>query len=310
MSKKPNILEMARAPFLFAIVVPLAISTLLSVHITGRLNLLGLTFASLLGISLHVTTNVYNDIYDTKQGADTSRSAENEFSGGSGILVNHPDMEKSMLTLARTGIVLGTIGYFGLLLISESKFWPTLTFIFLVSVFLSKYYTAGPFQFAYRGLGEIVVWFGFGPLAVLLGAIGQNVGFHPYIISIMPITGLSTLFIVWMGQMVDLPDDKAAGKRGLVARMGLEKSVYGLLFIHILALINVIFVSFLLNPGRFLLVALIPHGFLLPLLFKKLSQEEKDKTLMREISKLNFILYVLFSVSLMIGFLFQLMAEI
>ncbi len=307
--KKPNLLEMARAPFLFAIIVPLAISTLLSVHITGRLDLLGLVFASLVGISLHISTNVYNDIYDTKQGADTSRSSENEFSGGSGILVNKPEMEKRMFRLARAGIVLGFIGYVGLLAISERKFWPILTLIFGVSVFLSKYYTAGPFKFAYRGLGEIVVWIGFGPLAVLLGSIGQNVGFHPYILSILPITGLSTLFIVWMGQMVDLPDDIAAGKKGLVARIGLEKSVYGLFLIHGLALFNVVFVSYILNPGWLLLLAVIPHAFLLPLMAKKLYKEEKERNLMKEISKLNFTLYALFSVFLMIGFLLQILVD-
>ncbi len=310
MSKKPNILEMSRAPFLFAIVVPLAISTLLSVYITGKLNLLGLVFASIIGVSLHVSTNVYNDIYDTKQGADTSRSSKNEFSGGSGILLSHPKMEKSMFTLARVGIVIGAFGYVGLLAISETKFWPILTFIFLVSAFLSKYYTAEPFKFAYRGLGEIVVWIGFGPLAVLLGAIGQNVGFHPYIVSIMPITGLSTLFIVWMGQIVDLPDDKAAGKRGLVARIGLKRSIYGLFVIHLLALANVIFVSYLLNPGDLLLIALIPHAILLSLIFKKIHQNRTDRSLMKEISKLNFTLYLLFSVSLIIGFLFQVLMEL
>ncbi len=302
---KPNLLEMARAPFLFAIIVPLTISTLLSVHITGSLNVLGLAFASMVGIGLHITTNVYNDIYDTKQGADTSRSSKSEFSGGSGILVDSPDMEKDMFNLARFGIIAGSIGYVGLLWTSEIRFWPILTFIFLVSVFLSKYYTAAPFKFAYRGLGEIVVWFGFGPLAVLLASTAQNVGFHPYIIAIMPITGLSTLFIVWMGQMVDLPDDVAAGKEGLVARIGLEKSVYGLFLIHILALVNVLFVSYILNPGIFLLVALIPHAFLLPLIFKKLNREDKDQKLISNVSKLNFTLYLLFSLFLTIGLLFQ-----
>ncbi len=303
--EKPNLLEMARAPFLFAIIVPLTIGTLLSVHITESLDVLGLLFASMVGIGLHVSTNVYNDIYDTKQGADTPRSSKNEFSGGSGILVDHPDMEKDMFNLARAGIITGSIGYVGLLWTSETRFWPILTFIFLVSVFLSKYYTASPFKFAYRGFGEIVVWFGFGPLAVLLASTAQNVGFHPYMISIMPITGLSTLFIVWMGQMVDLPDDVAAGKEGLVARIGLEKSVYGLLLIHILALVNVLFVSYILNPGIFLLVALIPHAFLLPPMFKKLNREDKNQKLISKVSKLNFTLYLLFSLSLIIGFFLQ-----
>ena len=303
--EKPNLLEMARAPFLFAIIVPLSIGTLLSVHITGSLDVLGLVFASMVGLGLHVSTNVYNDIYDTKQGADTVRSSKSEFSGGSGILVDNPDMEKDMFNLARAGIIFGSVGYIGLMWTSEARFWPMLTFIFLVSAFLSKYYTAAPFKFAYRGLGEIVVWFGFGPLAVLLASTAQNVGFHPYIISIMPITGLSTLFIVWMGQMVDLPDDVAAGKEGLVARIGLEKSVYGLLLIHILALVNVLFVSYILNPGIFLLVALIPHAFLLPPMFKKLNREDKNQKLISKVSKLNFTLYLLFSLSLIIGFFLQ-----
>jgi len=303
--EKPNLLEMARAPFLFAIIVPLSIGTLISVHITGSLDVLGLVFASLVGLGLHISTNVYNDIYDTKQGADTSRSSKSEFSGGSGILVDNLDMEKDMFNLARAGIVVGSIGYIGLLWTSETRFLPLLTFIFLVSVFLSKYYTAAPFKFAYRGLGEIVVWFGFGPLAVLLASTAQNVGFHPYIISIMPITGLSTLFIVWMGQMVDLPDDVAAGKKGLVARIGLEKSAHGLILIHTLALGNVILVSIILNPGIFLLVALIPHAFFLPLILKKFKGEDKEQKLISNVSKLNFTLYLLFSLSLIIGLLFQ-----
>ncbi|MFP3872781.1 MAG: prenyltransferase [Candidatus Aenigmatarchaeota archaeon] len=308
--KKPNLLEMARAPFLFAIIVPLTIGTLLSISITGELDILGFLFASLVGLGLHVSTNVYNDIYDTKQGADTSRSSESEFSGGSGILVKHPDMEREMFNLARAGIVVGSIGYVGLLWTSETGYWPILTFVFLVSVFLSKYYTAAPFKLAYRSLGEISVWVGFGPLAVLLASTAQNVGFHLYIISVMPITGLSTLFIVWMGQMVDIRDDIAAGKEGLVARIGLEKSVYGLFIIHILALINVIFVSFILNPGIFLLAASIPHAFLLPLMFKKLHLECKDRGSIEEVSRLNFTLYFLFSLSLMIGFLLHLLVEL
>jgi len=303
--EKPNLLEMARAPFLFAIVVPLTIGTLLSVSITGELDILGLVFASLVGLGLHISTNVYNDIYDTEQGADTSRSSKNEYSGGSGILVENPEMKKDMFNLARSGLIVGSIGFIGLLWTSQTRSWPILTFIFLVSVFLSKYYTAAPFKFAYRGLGEISVWFGFGPLAVLLASTAQNVGFHPYIISIMPITGLSTLFIVWMGQMVDLPDDIAAGKEGLVARIGTQKSIYGLFSIHGLALINVILVAFILNPGIFLLLALIPHAFLLPPMIKKLSQKDIDRGSIRKVSKLNFTLYFLFSLFLIIGFLLQ-----
>ncbi|MFP4142625.1 MAG: prenyltransferase [Thermoplasmata archaeon] len=304
--KKPGILEMAMAPFLFAIIVPLTISTSLSVHIKGEFDIIGFIFAWVIGISLHVTTNVYNDIYDTKQGSDTSKSSKNEFSGGSGILIKYPDMEKNMFDLARSGIAIGFISILGLLYISKREIWPLIATIYLVSVFFSKYYTAEPFKFAYRGLGEIVVWIGFGPLAILLGAIGQGVFFHPYIISIMPITGLSTLFIVWMGEMVDLPGDLEAGKKGLVARLGLKRGLYGHMFIHLLALLNVTYISYLIGPLTPIWIAVIPHIFLLPKIYLTLEGGLGERKVMKRASRLNFTLFFLFSLFLMAGFILQL----
>lgn len=303
---RPGILEMARAPFLFAIVVPLTISTSLSVYIQGEIDLIGMFFAWMMGIGLHVTTNVYNDIYDTKQGSDTSKTSKNEFSGGSGILIDYPEMKKEMFNLARAGIVVGFISFLGLLYIYKTSFWPIITTIYFVSIFFSKYYTAKPFKFAYRGLGEIVVWIGFGPLAVMLGAIGQGVFFHPYIISIMPITGLSTLFIVWMGEMVDLPGDLAAGKRGLVAKLGLKGGMYGHMLIHLLALLNVAFVSYLIGPVTPIWISVIPHIVLLPKIYLTLQSGLGKRKVMKKASKLNFTLFFLFSLFLMSGFILQL----
>ncbi|MGM0510801.1 MAG: prenyltransferase, partial [Thermoplasmatota archaeon] len=217
--KEPGFLEMIRAPFLFAIIVPLFSGTLVSVSITGEFNLVGFLLVLVIGISLHITTNVYNDIYDTKQGADNQSSMKSEFSGGSGILVERPGILPKMFSIARGGIVIGIMGSFLLMFFIEQRLWLNLWIIIGICVFLSKYYTAAPIKFAYRGLGEIIVWIGFGPLAVLLAGIGQNLFYHPVLLSITPITGLGTLFIVWMGEMVDLPTDRDGGKHGLVARM-------------------------------------------------------------------------------------------
>ena len=72
-----------------------------------------------------------------------------------------------------------------------------------LSAFLSKYYTAAPIKLAYRGMGELFVWLAFGPMAILLAAVGQNVGFHTYIIAGLAVTGLSTLSILLIGQLID-----------------------------------------------------------------------------------------------------------
>ncbi|MFW6196447.1 MAG: prenyltransferase [Thermoplasmatota archaeon] len=302
-NEKPGILDMIRAPFLFAIIVPLVSGTLVSISITGNFNLIGFVLIFIIGISLHITTNVYNDIYDTKQGADNKYSMKSEFSGGSGIIVDHPELLPKMFLIARLGIVFGIIGSILLMLFIDRALWLPLWLIIGISIFLTKYYTAEPIKFAYRGLGEVVVWLGFGPLAVLLSGIGQNLGFHPVLLSISPITGFGTLFIVWMGEMVDLPTDIEGGKVGLVARLGFKRSRYGLMIIHILALINISFIAFIvLNPGWVLLVAVIPHLLFLPMLWSRLSNHKEYDEKVKSISGLNFKLYALFSFFLMAGY--------
>ncbi len=301
--KKPGILNMIRAPFLFAIVVPLVSGTLVSVSISESFNLIGFVLVFIIGISLHITTNVYNDIYDTIQGADNKKSMKNEFSGGSGIIIDHPELRSKMFFIARFGIVISVISAFLLMFFIDSNLWLPLWIVISISVFLSKYYTAGPVKLAYRGLGEIAVWFGFGPLAVLLSGFGQNLGLHPILLAISPITGFGTLFIVWMGEMVDLPSDINGGKIGLVARLGFKRSRYGLMFIHIFALINIVLISLIIiNPGWLLLIALLPHSIFLPMMWYRLREMKQYTEKIEKVSHINFKLYALFSFFLMGGY--------
>ena len=156
-SKKPNIFQMARAPFLSSIVSPLIAGTLLAISINNSVNVLGFLFVLIMGIGLHVATNVYNDIYDTIQGTDKINVHRNEFSGGSGILLDHPDMMPNMYNLARAGLIIALIGTVALMFVVDKSLWLHLWGLYLLSAFFSKFYTAAPIKVAYRGLGDISV---------------------------------------------------------------------------------------------------------------------------------------------------------
>ena len=86
-------------------------------------------------------------------------------------------------------------------------------------------------------------------MAPLIAAVSQNVGFHPAMIAAMPVTGISTLSILLIGQMIDLPADKATGKMGLVARRGIPagRSVYP--FIQLMLCLDVLLLSFRMIPN-------------------------------------------------------------
>jgi 1,4-dihydroxy-2-naphthoate octaprenyltransferase len=208
MKENPGIAKMIRAHFLSSIIAPIILGTLLAVHLSGKLEVVNFLIVLIIGIGLHVATNVYNDIYDTIQGTDKVNVHRNESSGGSGVLLDNPELMGKMYLLARIGLIVALAGTIALMPLIDKTLWPYLWGLYLLSAFFSKYYTAPPFKLAYRGWGEISVWFAFGPMAILIATVGQNLGLHPLIWLLMPATGLSTSSILLAGQMIDLDADR------------------------------------------------------------------------------------------------------
>lgn len=293
---------MARAPFLSSVISPLIAGTLLAISIKDSVNWLGFLLVLIMGVGLHVATNVYNDIYDTKQGTDKINVHRNEFSGGSGILLDHPEMMPNMYNLARSGLMMALIAMVALLFVVDKSLWPHLLILYLLSAFFSKFYTAAPIKIAYRGLGEIAVWFAFGPMAILVAAVSQNVGLHPIILTAMPATGISTLSILLLGQMIDLEADKSTGKWGLAVRLGTRATSYIYLLVQIFLTLDIVVLSQVLNPkGWVILICLIPYILILPQIWKVINENHDDPKALQTAAKMNVKLHLLFSILLSLG---------
>jgi len=298
----PTVLKMVRAPFFSSILAPLVAGTLLSIFIQGSFNPLGFVLVLILGIGLHTATNVYNDIYDTLQGSDKINVHRNEFSGGSGVLVDHPDLLPKMYWLARLGLAFAVGATTGLMLVVRKDFWLLLWALTLVSIFFSKYYTAAPVQLGYRGLGEVSVWFAFGPMAILVASVSQNVGFHPIVLVAMPATGISTLSILLIGQMIDLPADRATGKLGCVARLGIARVRYLYLAVQLILMLDVVvLVSAMGMTSWPVLSCLLPYAILMPAIWRKLHHDYKNPASLKTAAKINVLLHLLFSLLYSLG---------
>ena len=298
----PGITKMVRAPFLSSIISPLIVGTLLSVIITGKLQVLNFIIVLIMGICLHIATNVYNDIYDTKQGTDKINVNRNEFSGGSGVLVDHPDLFPKMYRLARLGLIGAVLATIVLYFNINDRLQIHLILLLLFSLFFSKYYTAAPVKLAYRGLGEFFVWLAFGPMAILVAAVSQNVGFYKIICLAMPITGISTLSILLIGQMIDLDADKATGKLGVAARFGNRATSYIYMIVQIVLCINIVILSIVfLKNGWPVLISLIPYIILIPKIFKIIIQNYDHPESIKIAARLNVLLHILFSLLFIIG---------
>jgi len=212
------LLRTTRLPFLSATLVPV----LLGIAVAARHGDFNwwLALVTILGASFaHLGINVSNDIFDTLSGADEANVNPTQFSGGSRVLIY------DLLTLRQlVALDLGLFG--GAAAIGLYLVWATasqtLLLIGVAGIVLGIAYTAPPVKLVYRGLGEIAVAIGFGPIMVL-GAYAVQTGSLSWEASVasLPVAILVAL-ILYVNEIPDRVGDAAAGKRTLPVRLSAD----------------------------------------------------------------------------------------
>jgi len=209
------VLRSTRLPFLSATIVPVLLGIAIAASDgqfdwpTALLTVLGAAF-------VHLGLNVSNDVFDTAQGADDANVTPTKFSGGSRVIQYGLVTFRQMATLATAFYV--AAGVIGLVLLAVRGSTELLV-IGLVGFVVSLGYTAPPLKFVYRGLGEIAVAIGFGPLMLLGAYVVQTRGalsWEPFVAS-LPIALLVAL-ILYVNEIPDRRGDARAGKRTLPVR--------------------------------------------------------------------------------------------
>lgn len=303
-AKEPTVAQIMRAPFFSSILSPLITGSLFASSITQHFHWGGFFLVVVMGLGLHAATNIYNDIYDTLQGTDRINRLRNEFSGGSGLIIQFPHLLPKMYHLAQLSLLVALLATAALMLVVKQNLWMYLWGLFLLSASFSKFYTAAPIKLASRGLGEFSVWFAFGPMAILISSISQNLGWHPLILTAMPITGISTLSILLIGQLIDYQADKNSGKWGVAVRLGTRSTAVIYLIVQLLLMLNVVILSFLLKGfGLLLLISLVPYVQLLPKIGKILLSHHHQAELLTKAAGMNVNLHLRFSILLALGML-------
>ena len=221
----PDGLSMAaRLPFLSATIIPVVLGiAIAAAHgafdlLTAVLTVIGASFVQL-GL------NVANDVFDSIQGADDANVTPTKYSGGSRVIqYGLVSFRRMAATAAACYLAAAAIGI--VLLVLRGS--PALLAIGVAGIIVSLAYTAPPLKLVYRGLGEIAVAVGFGPL-MLLGAYvvqtGGALAWEPVVVSI-PIALLVAL-ILYVNEIPDRRGDAHAGKRTLPVRFGRDAVILG-----------------------------------------------------------------------------------
>jgi 1,4-dihydroxy-2-naphthoate octaprenyltransferase len=212
------VLRATRLPFLTATFVPVLLGLVIAAR-HGPFDWLVALLVVLGGSFAHLAVNMTNDIFDTLSGADAANVNPTQFSGGSRVI--HYGLVTLRGLVAWTAVLYLAAILLGLVILAIRPSWELLA-IGAAGVVIGLAYTAPPLKLVYRGLGEIAVAIGFGPV-MLLGAYVAETGrlaWEPFVAS-LPVAILIAL-ILYVNEIPDRRGDAAAGKRTLVVRLSPE----------------------------------------------------------------------------------------
>ena len=214
-SQMIKLLKIARPQFLISGLALFVFGTSWAILLGAPFSLSRILFGYLVLMPAHLSISYSNDYFDMEV---DKLDKPTLFSGGSGILVNHPGLSKPALWIAIALILISLALGIAFQVIYSFPIW-FLGFAILGNL-LGWFYTAPPLKLVYRGLGELSMIFsigllipGFGYL-VTSGRINQD-GFL-FFIPLM-LYGLAFILIV---ELPDMESDRLGRKMTWVAQKG------------------------------------------------------------------------------------------
>ena len=264
-------MRQSRSMFLTCTVVPVALGGALAWQETGVFAW-GMFLLTLIGVSAaHLGVNLSNDFFDFRFGADQPETSGRAYSGGGGSLTQDnvpPSMVKRWFWIC-FGVALA----FGILILALMEKGRGLVIgIMLLGFFGGYFYTAPPFRFAYRGLGELDIFLFLGP-APVLGTFAVQTGTLTWaaFVCSLPVAGLIAA-LLWINEYSDFETDRLAGKNNLVVRLGRKTARWGFL-----ALVTFVFLMVVYAVARgYTSVAFLMALLVLPLAVRSVYRTLRD----------------------------------
>lgn len=213
-----GLIQLADPKIWVASTVPMFAAGALAYADTGSFAI-GWFLLTLVGIyAVEVGKNAVNEVVDWRSGADRFVAPEDAtpFSGGKKTITGGLLRERDAIWIAVGSFALAALAGLSIVLFrTRHALW-----IAALGGFLALDYSAPPFSFCYRGLGELVVGVTFGPLLSLGTYVVQTgeLSVRPVAIGV-PI-GILIASVLWINEFPDFEADRRANKRNLVVRMG------------------------------------------------------------------------------------------
>lgn len=201
-----------RLPTLSAAIVPVLVGSAAAAEI-GYFRPLPFVAALIAALLIQIGTNLANDYFDFRKGADNADRMGPVRVSQSGLIAPDTVRLAAMLAFALSAVV-------GVYLIAVGG-WPILV-IGVLSILAGILYTGGPWPLGYNGLGDLLAFTFFGLMAVI-GTFYLHAGqvTDGAVVAAIPV-GLLVTAILVVNNLRDIDSDRAAGKHTLAVIIGRE----------------------------------------------------------------------------------------
>jgi len=240
-----------KPPMYSVAVIPIMVGTAVAFAETQTFD--GPIFFTFLAAAILIIAwlNLSNDVFDSDTGIDVNKAHS---------VVNLVGDRDSIFWLSNLCLAVAFGG------IGAIAWWqqdPILIVLVLLCCALGYIYQGPPFRLGYRGLGEIICFFAFGPLGVAAAYYSQTQSWSTVTFASAIIVGITTSLILFCSHFHQVEDDLAAGKRSPVVRLGTATSAQLLWWIcGSLYVLTGLFVALSLFPlAALLILGSLPFSF-------------------------------------------------
>ncbi len=200
----------SRPKTLFAAVAPVMLGTALA--FSNDAHDFPAALAALIGaLCIQIATNLANDYWDARKGADTAERL-------GPVRVTSAGLLKPRTVFAGMLLAFFVAACAGLFLVARAG-WPVLV-IGVLSIACGILYTAGPFPLAYVGLGDVFTFVFFGLVATGGTYFVQALQLSPLALLLGSVPGFYSVVLIALNNLRDRESDVLACKRTLAVRFG------------------------------------------------------------------------------------------
>ncbi|WP_104086363.1 1,4-dihydroxy-2-naphthoate polyprenyltransferase [Arthrobacter sp. GMC3] len=282
-------IEGARLRTLPMAVAPVIIGTAAAYDL-GAIHWGRAVLAALVALLLQIGVNYANDYSDGIRGTDEVRVGPLRLVGSGVAKPSHVKMA------AFTAFGLAMLAGLALVLLSQA-WW--LLLVGAGAVLAAWGYTGGKNPYGYMGLGDVFVFFFFGPVATLGTTYTQAGQVSPAAVLGSIATGLIAVALLMANNVRDIPTDSEVGKRTLAVRLGDRNArlSYVLMLVLSLAIMMPLVTT---KPWILLVLLLIPFMLMPSWIMLKGEQRKSLIPVLKQTGLINLGFSILFAAAMVL----------